>query len=94
MGGGIAQHLALEHGGRVATLTLISTTPAGPRRAGNLELPGMSAELTARFAAPAHEPDWSDRDAVVDYIVEGLRPVRRFVAVRRGATARLGRTRL
>jgi pimeloyl-ACP methyl ester carboxylesterase len=74
MGGGIAQHLALAHGDRVATLTLISTTPVGPRRAGKPELPGMSAELTARFAEAAPEPDWSDREAVVDYIVEGLRP--------------------
>jgi alpha-beta hydrolase superfamily lysophospholipase len=74
MGGGIAQQLALEHGDRVATLSLISTTPVGPRRAGTTALPGMSAELTARLAEPAPEPDWSDREAVVDSIVEGLRP--------------------
>jgi pimeloyl-ACP methyl ester carboxylesterase len=74
MGGGIAQHLALEHGGRVATLTLISTSPVGARMAGGPALPPMSEELAARFAVPAPEPDWSDRTAVIDYIVEGLRP--------------------
>ena len=34
----------------------------------------MSQELAASFAEPRPEPDWSDREAVVDYIVEGLRP--------------------
>ncbi|MGH2451014.1 MAG: alpha/beta fold hydrolase, partial [Candidatus Limnocylindria bacterium] len=53
---------------RVASLTLISTSPGGP------ELPPMSDELRARFEEPLPEPDWSDRQAVVDYIVEDLRP--------------------
>lgn len=68
MGGGIAQHLALAYADRVASLTLISTTPGGPG------LPPMSDELKARFEEPTHAPDWSDRQAVVDYIVEDLRP--------------------
>jgi pimeloyl-ACP methyl ester carboxylesterase len=74
MGGGIAQHLALEHADRVATLTLISTSPVGPRAADKPRLPPMSAELAARFAEPTPEPNWSDREAVIDYIVDGLRP--------------------
>jgi pimeloyl-ACP methyl ester carboxylesterase len=34
----------------------------------------MSEELQAFFAQEASEPDWSDRTAVIDYIVEGERP--------------------
>jgi pimeloyl-ACP methyl ester carboxylesterase len=74
MGGGIGQELALEHADRVATLTLISTSPVGPRPTDRPALPSMSAELASRFAEPAPEPNWSDREAVIDYIVEGLRP--------------------
>jgi pimeloyl-ACP methyl ester carboxylesterase len=58
MGGGIAQHLALDHADRVASLTLISTSPGGPG------LPPMSETLAAHFAEPPSEPDWSDREAV------------------------------
>jgi pimeloyl-ACP methyl ester carboxylesterase len=74
MGGGIGQHLALQHAARVATLTLMSTSPVGPRDPDIPELPPMTEELASRFSEPAQEPDWSDRGAVVDYIVEGLRP--------------------
>ena len=74
MGGGIGQELALEHANRVATLTLISSTSVAPRRPDQPELPPMSTGLAASFAEPRLEPDWSDREAVVGYIVEGLRP--------------------
>jgi pimeloyl-ACP methyl ester carboxylesterase len=70
MGGGIAQRLALDHADRVASLTLISTSPIGPV---DQDLPPISDELKATFAEPAPEPDWSDRAAVVDYMVDGLR---------------------
>jgi pimeloyl-ACP methyl ester carboxylesterase len=70
MGGGIAQVVALDHPDRVASLTLISTS-AGP---GDPDLPSMSEELRAHFGSPPPEPDWSDRAAVIDYVVEDARP--------------------
>lgn len=69
MGGGIAQYLAIEHPRRVATLTLLSTSP-GPAD----DLPPMADSLKVSFAAPVPEPDWSDREAVATYLVDLLRP--------------------
>src|SRR5919107_4223844 len=72
MGGWIGQLVAIENPDRVASLTLISTSPtAGPS---DPDLPEMSQELRTFFAQEAPEPDWSDRVAVIDYIVEGERP--------------------
>lgn len=71
MGGMIAQRLALAHRDRVATLTLMSTSPIDP---GVTDLPGPAPEIQATFSEDGAEPDWSDRDAVIDYIVESERP--------------------
>jgi pimeloyl-ACP methyl ester carboxylesterase len=64
MGGAIAQVLALDHPDRVASLTLLSTSPSGR----DPDLPEMSEETVAEFNAAA-APDWSDRAAVLDYQV-------------------------
>jgi pimeloyl-ACP methyl ester carboxylesterase len=69
MGGGIAQYLAVEHADRVATLTLMSTSP-GPAP----DLPPMADRLKAAFADPAPEPNWTDHHMVVEYLVESQRP--------------------
>lgn len=53
---------------------LISTSPAVPRGPDQPELPPASDELKQLFAEPLPEPDWSDRAAVIDYIVAGERP--------------------
>jgi pimeloyl-ACP methyl ester carboxylesterase len=73
MGGGIAQHVALVHPERVASLTLISTSPAvdGPTER---NLPPASDELKSILADPPPPPDWSDRAAVIDYVVASQRP--------------------
>lgn len=73
MGGGIAQYLAVEHADRVATLTLMATSPSGPGGPDNA-LPPMADRVKAAFADPPPEPDWTDRDAVVEHLVEGERP--------------------
>lgn len=66
MGGAMVQLLALEHPGRVASLTVISSSPAGP---GEPDLPDMTAEGRAAFGQVT-EPDWSDRAAVIDYATQ------------------------
>jgi len=68
MGGGIAQRLAFDHADRVASLTLMSTSGGGD------DLPPMSEELAAAFESPPASPDWADRSAVVDWVVESNRP--------------------
>jgi pimeloyl-ACP methyl ester carboxylesterase len=72
MGGAIAQLIAIERPERVLSLTLMSTSPVGT---GGSELPPMSDEFRAVFGGeqPA-EPDWSDREAAIAFMLEGERP--------------------
>ena len=67
MGGGLGQSLAIHHPDRVASLTLSSTSPVGAG-ADDPDLPPASEEVTAEFGAVS-EPDWSDRSAVIEYLV-------------------------
>jgi pimeloyl-ACP methyl ester carboxylesterase len=66
MGGAIAQLTALDFPSRVTSLTLISTTEGGD------DLPGIAPRLAAYFEG-LESPDWSDRSAVVTYLVESFR---------------------
>jgi len=72
-GAAVAQLLALDHPDRVATLALASSTPGGPGH-DQPDLPPITEALLAVFAESAPEPDWKDRAAVVEWLVEGERP--------------------
>jgi pimeloyl-ACP methyl ester carboxylesterase len=71
MGGGLAQYLAGGSPDRVASLTLISTSPALPGGPG--DLPPPAEDLRAYYASGPPPPDWADRAAVIDYLVEDQR---------------------
>ena len=73
MGAAIAQCIAVEHPDRVVSLTLIDTTAALPGMPEGL--PGIEPELAAYFEAAWErpEPDWTDRSAVVEMLVEDQR---------------------
>ncbi|HEY3001539.1 MAG TPA: alpha/beta hydrolase [Kribbellaceae bacterium] len=76
LGGAIACKLALAYPGTVASLTLASTSPGmRPASPPASDLPMMAPRLLARFTSPepAPEPDWSDRAAVTEHLVEGQR---------------------
>jgi len=66
MGGGLAMLAALDHPDRVASLTLVGTSPGGS------DLPPMSEEFLAHVGG-AGAPDWSDREAVIDHVIGMLR---------------------
>lgn len=70
-GGWIAQLLALDHPAVVGTLTLVGTRPTAPGPADD-DLPDHDPELMAALLS-APQPDWSDPDAVVEFMVAGAR---------------------
>ncbi|WP_157250295.1 alpha/beta fold hydrolase [Nonomuraea typhae] len=72
-GSAVAQLVALDHPERTASLTLASSSPGGPGHE-NPDLPGMSPALQDFFTEEAPAPDWTDRDAVIAYLVASERP--------------------
>jgi pimeloyl-ACP methyl ester carboxylesterase len=79
MGGALAQLAALEHPDRVASLTLIATSPEGP---GAADLPPPAPELLAHYGSLV-PPDWSDPDAVVAHLVDQERGPARTISTSR-----------
>jgi pimeloyl-ACP methyl ester carboxylesterase len=76
MGGAIVQRIAIDHPERVLSITLMSTSPAGSGGPEFPDLPPMSDELRAVFSGDGQpmEPDWSDRDAAIAFLLAGERP--------------------
>jgi pimeloyl-ACP methyl ester carboxylesterase len=70
LGGAIAQRLALNHPERVLGLTLASCTPGIPGH----ESPDLPGPVESVFANEPTTPDWTDRAAVIDFLVEAERP--------------------
>lgn len=67
-GGWIAQLMGLDHRDRVASLTLVATRPTAPGP-NDPDLPEHAPRLMSHLMSTP-EPDWSDRAAVLDYLVE------------------------
>lgn len=64
LGGYVAQIAALQHPGRVLSLTLIAAEPVGI----SYEAEGISPELLAHFGTMG-ELDWADREAVAGFML-------------------------
>ncbi|WP_111765682.1 alpha/beta fold hydrolase [Nakamurella deserti] len=95
LGGGLAQALAAGSPGRLRTLTLVATSPAGPYD--GVALPGPTTPLVRWLSDPPPAPDWSDRAAVLAYRVDAERPYAGALGfdearVRRLAVAEIDRT--
>ncbi|UOX85903.1 alpha/beta fold hydrolase [Amycolatopsis sp. FBCC-B4732] len=70
LGGMIAQVAALAEPARIASLTLMATSPGEGADGPDLPPPALRV-LTA--LADVEPPDWTDRDSVVEHLVAGAR---------------------
>lgn len=71
MGGSIAMNLTLDRPDLVRTLTLLSTSSVGPGPDNGM--PAMAPRLLSYLQDLPPEPDWTDRAAVIEYQLGGLR---------------------
>jgi pimeloyl-ACP methyl ester carboxylesterase len=71
MGGMIAQIVGLTHPSRVASLTVISSSPVGTDTS---HLP-QTSDAYIKHSAEGSKVDWSDRGQVVDFIVRDARAI-------------------
>jgi len=71
LGGLIAQLLALDHPEQVASLTLVSTRPVAPGPV-DPDLPDHDPAVMDQLFGRT-DPDWTDRDSVVDYMTGSAR---------------------
>ena len=71
MGGMIAQLVALKHPSRVASLTVISSSPLGIDTS---HLP-QTSDAYIKHSADGAKVDWSDRGQVVDFMVKDTRAI-------------------
>ncbi|WP_192182139.1 alpha/beta fold hydrolase [Mesorhizobium amorphae] len=71
MGGMIAQLVALKHPSRVATLTIVSSSPMGVDTS---HLPGTT-DAYREHSAEGAKVDWADRDQVIGFVVSDARAI-------------------
>ena len=71
MGGMIAQLVALKHPSRVASLTVISSSPVGIDTS---HLP-QTSDAYIKHSAEGAKVDWSDRGQVIDFVVKDAQAI-------------------
>lgn len=87
VGGMVAQVAALDHPDAFSALTLVGTRPVAPGPVDD-DLPDHDASTMDRlFSIPM--PDWSDRDAVAEYVAQSAEILGDDPAAARTAAARI-----
>lgn len=68
LGGGIAWVIAAKQPHRVKSLSLLSTSPAGPFPGPEEGLPGIDADLMAQISTAPYPDDWHNKEQVVRFL--------------------------